>query len=322
MVQGLVMLVLWKTPHRILTTHVERVPQKWQKPCPACFRTGPYRHSASSVAMSYPSLLIATDQRGFANEHLSIFVTMSTGSGVGEQFALLQPYVQIDDIHDPLSASSRHKDPERAAEVLARNKKKLKSWQSTWLSNPSNLTVRAERQWGRDGWLQLQKILANIANTIELMKDADQGAEVEPDNVKFGRKLIRNPLISRHRKKLGVPLSQSPFVLDLALEIGHTIERLGIHSELLFESLHDIPADKHGSSTRDQQLSRSISARHGAVALYQACQRLTTKCELDLDLLRDRSMPSDPNNAPRSASDANPFYHILIETANDSNVGE
>lgn len=245
---------------------------------------------------------------------------MSTGSGVGEQFALLQLYVQIDDIHDALSASSRHNDSERAAEVLARNEKKLKSWQSTWLSNPSNLTVRAERQWGRDGWLQLQKILANIANTIELIKDADQGAEVEPDNVKFGRKLIRNPLISRHRKKPRVPLSQSPSVLDLALEIGHTIERLGIHSELLFDSLHGIRADKHVSPTRGQQLSRSISVRQGAVALYQACQRSTTKCELDLDLLRDHSMDSDPRNAPHSASDTNPFYHIVVETANDSNV--
>ena len=118
--------------------------------------------------MFYPSLLIATDQRGFANEHLSMFVTMSTGSGVGEQFALLKLYVQIDDIHDPLSASSRHNDSERAAEVLARNKKNLKSWQTTWPCNPSNLTVRAERQWGRNGWLEVQGILANIAKTIEL----------------------------------------------------------------------------------------------------------------------------------------------------------
>ena len=110
-------------------------------------------------------------------------------------------------------------------------------------------------------------------------------------------------------------------VLDLVLELSHTIERLGIHSEILFDALHGIPADKHGSPTRDKQLSRPISVRQGAVALYQACQRSTTKCELGLDLLRDRSMPSDPNNAPRSASDANPFYHILVETANDFNAG-
>lgn len=114
--------------------------------------------------------------------------------------------------------------------------------------------------------------------------------------------------------------SQSPSVLDLALEIGHTIERLGIHSELLFDPLHGIRADKHGSPTRGQQLSGSISVRQGAVALYQACQRSTTKCELDLDLLRDRSMDSDARNAPHSACDTNPFYHILVETANDSNV--
>lgn len=38
MVQGLVMLVLWKTPHRILTTHVERVCLKLAKAMPGLFQ--------------------------------------------------------------------------------------------------------------------------------------------------------------------------------------------------------------------------------------------------------------------------------------------
>ena len=58
-----------------------------------------------------------------------------------------------------------------------------------------------------------------------------------------------------------------------------------------------------------------MPVRREALALYQACQKSTTQCELDLDLLRDRAIPPDSQNTPRSTSETSLVYHLFFRNA-------
>ena len=141
-----------------------------------------------------------------------------------------------------------------------------------------------ERLWRRDGSIKIQDILAEMAETKKLLEDAHKDTEVESDRAKVGREPNWRLFMLGQLKKPQVLITKPRSTLDLALELRQAIERLWIHSEILFESLHE--------SVRDRESSRSISIRHGAVTFYRAYHRSTTQCELDLDLLRDRRMPS------------------------------
>ena len=160
---------------------------------------------------------------------------------------------------------------------------------------------------------QYSGYICRDGGTIKLLEDAHKDTEVESDRAKIGRKSNWRVFTLR-LKKPQVSTSKSRSTLDVALELGQAIERLWIHSEIVFESLHGTPARNRGSPARDREISRSISVRHGAVALYQACYRSTTQCELDLDLLRDRSMPPDPQTTPYPASDTSIFYQINVRS--------
>ena len=161
-----------------------------------------------------------------------------------------------------------------------------------------------------------------MAKTIKLLEDAHKDTEVESDRAKVGREPTWRPFMLGQLNKPQVLTSKSRSTLDVALELGQAIERLWIHSEILFDSLHDKSVRKHASPVRDREIIRSISVRHGAVALYQACHRSTTQCELDLDLLRDRSMPPDPQTTPYPAFDTSIFYQIFVRPGNNPRLND
>lgn len=207
-------------------------------------------------------------------------------------------YVPIKDIRNSLSALPRSDEPKRVAEALASCEENFNLWQNTWLGTATTPTARPDRLWGDDGWIKVQEVLAEVAETIKLLKDADRASEEEQDHAKVGRNPIRRLFMWSHFKKPQVPSSESRSARDVALDIGQAIERLWIHSEIFYESLHGIPAHRQVSPARGRQISRSVLSRHGAIALYQACERSTTQCELDINVWRCRSMPLDPQNAP------------------------
>ena len=149
--------------------------------------------------------------------------------------------------------------------------------------------------------------------TIKLLEDAEKETEVESDRAKVSRKPNWRVFMLR-LKKPQFPTSKSRSTLDVALRLGQVIERLWIHSEMIYESMHATSARNPGSSARDREIFRSISVRQGAVALYEACHRSTRQCELDLDLLRDRSMPPDPQSTPYPAPDTSIFYRIFVRS--------
>ena len=121
-------------------------------------------------------------------------------------------------------------------------------------------------------------------------------------------------------KKPQVSTSTSRSALDVALDLRQAIDRLWIHSEILYDFYHGIKAPKDGSSAIEWQISRSLYVRNEAIALYQACQRSTQHCELDIDLLRDRSMPPDPQTTLYPAFDTSIFYQIFVRSGDGSKL--
>ena len=120
--------------------------------------------SASWVGSFYPALLIAgglflltsfsQDFERLCNLGLRVFVTMSVGPG--------ELYVQIENIYNDLSTSSRLDDSKRVAEALVSSKRNFELWHNTWLGNASDPTARSERLWGKNGWVNIQDIFAEM----------------------------------------------------------------------------------------------------------------------------------------------------------------
>ena len=228
-------------------------------------------------------------------------------------------HAKLHGIHYDISISPRFDEFKQLKEVLGSSKSSLKLWQDKWLPDDSDLKTSFHRNWdkGRD---KVQELLAALAETVELLKDAVNDAEVDSGHAKLGRKPVRRLFVLDRPKKPQVSPSTSRSALDVALELCQAIDRLWIHSEILYDFYHGRDAPRDGSSATEEQISRSIYVRNGAIALYQACQRSTKHCALDLDLLRNRAVPTDPQEICHSFSHTNLFYHILVGSAIDPKV--
>ena len=251
---------------------------------------------------------------------------MSTNTSAGDLLTFKRHYDNIRHIQITLSPSYDRKQPGRVAIALESSIHKLKLFQNTWLQGAwldgaLDPIERSEKLWGKDGWAHVQKTLEEIVGMIQLLKDASNepdNTQMGPDNTKIGRtpfwKLVKLKLSSKPRVLTTAP-AELDSVRDLALRLDKTVDQLCIRADVFFESLHPVSTLRHDLAATDPKLSRSIPIRQGAVALYQACQRSATQCELNLDLSRDRFMPSDPQNPPHSTSDTDLFYNLLVESA-------
>lgn len=247
-------------------------------------------------------------------------MTMSTNTSAGDLLTFERHCDNIRHIQTTLSPSYDRNQPGRIAKALTSNILKLELFQKMWLEGAPDPIGRSEKLWGKQGWADVQKSLEEIVGTIQLLKDANNepdNIKRGPDNTKMGRtpfwKSVKKLSMSIKPRVLTVGPAEPGSVLDLALRLGKTIHLLRIQAEVSFDLVHGIPAQGHGLAVTDPKLSRSIPIRQGAVALYQACQRSATQCELNLDLLRDRFMPPDPQNPSLPASDTDLFYNILVE---------
>ena len=248
-------------------------------------------------------------------------MNMSTNASAGDLLTFVRHCDNIRHVENTLSPSYDRKNLAPVTIALKSSILKLESFQNKWLDGAPDLIARSEVSWGKDGWADVQGLLEEIVGTIQLLKEASNeldNTQMGPDNNKPGRtplwKLVKLNLSIKPRELTAAPAELGP-ILELALRLDKTVDLLGVRADISFESLHGIPARRHQLAATFPNLSRSIPIRQGAVALYQACQRSATQCELDLDLLRDRCMPPDPRNTPRSASDTDLFYHILVKSA-------
>lgn len=243
-------------------------------------------------------------------------MTMSTNTSADELLAFEQHCDNLRHIQTTLSPSYDRKQLERVSISLKSSIYKLDSFQKTYLDGAPDPIERSEILWGKEGWADVQELLEEIVEMIQLLKEFSD----LPDNAKIGRrpfwKLVKLSLSRKPRVLAPAPApAELGLVVDLALRLDKTVSLLCNRAHVFFELLHDIPTQRHGLAATDPRISRSIPIRQGAVALYQACQRSATHCELNLDLLRDRFMPPDAQNPPRSPSDTDLIYNILVEFA-------
>ena len=95
---------------------------------------------------------------------------------------------KIQDIHYDISISSGFDEFKQLKEALVSNKSRLKLWQDTWLPDASDLERSFQKKnWGDNGRAKVQELLAGLAETVELLKDADNDAEVDSGHAKLGR---------------------------------------------------------------------------------------------------------------------------------------
>lgn len=241
---------------------------------------------------------------------------MNLGFSVGDFIAIKELCVKIQDVHDTLAASYERDDSQRVTMALESGKQKLELWKKTWLSDDSNPIARSEVLWGKDGWIDIQKLLTEIATTLK------QFQPVEKDNQKYQRPLWIRFFLGQPKKQTS-GLSGLPSVLALALELDKSIDELWMYSEIAFDSLHGVLAQNLGPLVRDQQLFQSVPVRQGALALYRACGRSKARCELNVDLFRQRAIPMNPLSHPRPVSlevEKSIFYHLRLSVVPKSTV--
>ena len=167
-------------------------------------------------------------------------------------------HAKIEDIHYDISISSGFDEFKQLKEALGSSKSSLKLWQETWLPDASDLRRSCERNWGIIGSDKVHELLAGLAETVKLLEDADNHAEVDSGHAKLGRKPIRRLFMLGQPKKPQVSTSMSRSALDVALELGQAIDRLWIHSEIFYDSYPDRDAPEDGSSATERQISRSV----------------------------------------------------------------
>lgn len=239
---------------------------------------------------------------------------MSVDCGVGELEIISQVYARLHDIPDNLLALTRCDASNQVTQGLELSKERLEKWWWTFqcdASTPIETAIRrCEILLEKDNWVKVLEILDEITRIVGLLKHV----VAKPDNAKVGRKLILKIFKFGQLKK-----PQPPTSLHLALELRQTIEWLWVYSGVSNELMNG-SSKKEYSPALDQQLSRCVTVRQGAVVLYEACQRSTRRCELELDIWSDRDMPTNRQHITPLATETSLFYHITVVSATTPEV--
>ena len=122
-----------------------------------------------------------------------------------------------------------------------------------------------QSNWGNIGRDKVQELLAGLAETEELLQDADNDAEVDLGQAKVGRKPIRRLFMFDRPKKPQVSTSTA---LDVALELRLSIgcgynQKSCMTSTTVEMNQRMVPPRQSG------KFSRSVHVRTGAIAFIR-----------------------------------------------------
>ncbi|KAL9102113.1 MAG: hypothetical protein Q9163_002697 [Psora crenata] len=193
---------------------------------------------------------------------------------------------RVSDVHDTLAASYGRVDLKQVAITLESSKQKLELWWKTWLGRSNNPGATSEELWGKDGWVDIKKLLAEITVTIEQFNIVGQEGPKASPRASWRRFILFQPKYPRYEGNRTLP------ILKMALELDKAVDELWTYSELAFDSLHGILAQSLRPPVEDALLTQSIPVRQGALALYLACQKSKVRCYLDVDLFGKGRTPS------------------------------
>ena len=224
--------------------------------------------------------------------------------------------------HDALSISQPTDDARKAAVVLETSQQKYRVWRKTWMENVQDPENTAQELWGSAGWEDIRKLLGSIRDAVQRTQE-----EIgRPYDTYSGSKLRHGlRFLSKWKGQTGPAQTftvKSPQPLDLAIQLNRSVDELWTYSEVAFDSLHGIFAQKINPPFRNRLLTCSLQARAGSLALYAACNRSKAGYSLEVDLFGDYggNRRSSLSCVSQSSTKTNSrlYYHLFVQAPETS----
>ncbi len=219
--------------------------------------------------------------------------------------------------HDALSISQTTENARKTVVVLETSHQKYCVWRKTWMGNVRDPEKTAQELWGSAGWEDIRKLLSSVQDAVNKVQ-----AEIERPYDAYSGPKLRHGLrfLSKWKgqtvtaKKVTV---KSPPSLVLAIQLSRSVDELWAYSEVAFDSLHGIFAQKINPPFRDRLLTCSLQARAGSLALYAACKRSKAGYSLEVDLFgdhcRDRSSFQSCGSRSSIKTTSRLYYHLFVQ---------
>ena len=236
--------------------------------------------------------------------------------------ALVKSARELQHPHNALSISQLSDNARTTVVVLEASQQKYRVWRKTWMENVRDPEKTAQELWGSAGWEDIRKLLSSIQDAVNRVRaeivrpyDADSGPKSR-HALKFLSKWKGQTVTA---KSVTV---KSPPPLDLAIQLSRSIDELWTYSEVAFDSLHGIFAQKINPPFPDRLLTCSLQARAGSLALFAACSRSKAAYSLEVDLFGDYDgkRRSSLSGMSRSSSKTTSrlYYHLFAQAPETS----
>ena len=223
---------------------------------------------------------------------------------------------------NPLRISQLNENARLTGVVLETSQQKYRVWAKTWMGDVQEPEKTAKELWGSAGWEDIKKLLNSTQGAVnkvqaEVMRlhDADPG----PKSKHAPKFLPKWKAQTVTAKSVTV---KSPPSLDLAIQLSRSVDELWTYSEVAFDSLHGIFAQKINPPSRDRLLTCSLQARAGSLALFAACSRSKAAYSLEVDLFsgHHKKRNSSLSDMSRSSSKTTSrlYYHLFVQAPETS----
>lgn len=224
--------------------------------------------------------------------------------------------------HNPLSISQLTDNARKTVVVLETGQQKYRVWTKTWMESVQEPEKTAKELWGSAGWEDVKTLLSSIQDAVNKVRaeivrlhDADSG----PKSRHALRFLPKWKAQTVTAKSVTV---KSPPSLDLAIQLSRSVDELWTYSEVAFDSLHGIFAQKINPPFRDRLLTCSLQARAGSLALFAACSRSKAAYSLEVDLFSDydgkRSSSLSGMSRTSLKTTSRLYYHLFVQAPETS----
>lgn len=217
-----------------------------------------------------------------------------------------------------LASSGLRESRQKVGIVLETSRQKFEVWAKTWVGNVSDPAISAEKLWGDEGWSDIQKLLGSVQDSAREIET--ELAKKDDYNSHSGwRRTLRTSLIKNRRTMI----VKSPPLIDLAVQLSRSIDELWTYSEVTFDSLHGLFSHQIGPPLRERLLARSLHARIGSLALYEACNQSKADYSLEIDLVSEKLETRSTFHRRSSRSSTMPsrlFYHLFAHQREDPKI--
>lgn len=215
-----------------------------------------------------------------------------------------------------LASSGLRESRQKIGLVLETSRQKFEVWAKTWVDNVPDTAISAEKLWGDEGWSDIKKLLGSVQDSAREIET--ELAKKNDHNSHSGwRRTLRTTLIKNKRTMI---VKSPPPLIDLAVQLSRSIDELWTYSEVTFDSLHGLFSHQIGPPLRERLLARSLHARIGSLALYEACNQSKADFSLEIDLVGETFETRRTFHRRSSVSSKMPsglFYHLFAHHRED-----